>query len=213
MTTSEIRDAIREPLTLGILASPSELVHTDKNGNELSREPGNGMGWNYAKDFVVAMVDYICNSYQRKDPMQSEERKELADLILRRNQHFTISDCRVFADMVITGEINTGTGGKDEYRLIDVNKTGILDKLRVYKVRRGDVEQTYRNMQSGKKSRPKKTDKRPLNDWLLHHDYEGHPMPAGWDAYAYWKGIPTEKELDTIILPRIRRSIAGFLSK
>lgn len=170
------------------------------------------MGWNYAKDYVVCMVDYICNSYQRRDPMPAEERKELAELILRRNMDLTIADCRLFADMVIAGEINTGRPGQDEYKLIDVTKAGILDKLRAYKEHRNNTEHMYRQTQVMPQKEVKK-EKTPLTDWMLTHDYEGNLMKPGWNAEAYWRGVPTEIELDTIILPRIRMHIGQFLTQ
>lgn len=208
---STIRQAIEEPLTIGLLSAPAVYEYEDG-----TREPGPGCGFEYAKDYVVSMIDYICNSYQRKEPMTKEDRRDLAELIIRRNPEFTIADCRLFADMVVSNDLPTGRPGMEERRLIDVNKSGILDKLSAYKARRAEIVTSMSYAPGAKQNAPQKEKDRPLTEWQLTHDYEGNEMPAGWDAETYWKSPAPPERVEQIIIPRLKakmRTILNNISK
>lgn len=163
------------------------------------------MSKDYAILYLLVMIDHICRAFKRKQNLPDEERRELAETILSNQscRTLTVSDCKLFANKLIAGEIGSGRGNS-EYEMYEISQASIFRKLKSYISIRNDT------ISANQSTISKPTKKQTLTEWQLTHDYAGNEMPPEWDAFKYWNSPPSSKELNEVILPSVMRKLVMF---
>lgn len=94
---------------------------------------------NLSRKIVRYAIDEICRAHKRNNEMDEEDRESLVSRILSRRSYFTLEDIKLFADMLISGEIVTGEGQNRSAKLISVDEGSIMEKLVAFDAMRNDA--------------------------------------------------------------------------
>lgn len=87
----------------------------------------------YQNDFVLAIVDYICHSVERFKSTRQEGRENIASALLRKAQgQYRYGHLKLFADMLIDGDLPVKRGQVEERKLILFDRQSVMERWHVF---------------------------------------------------------------------------------
>ncbi len=187
LIVTSLVQAAQEPLRLREL-NDINVYHVMLDGQKVT----------YALAYCRACIDHILSRFNRRESMSGELRNELASLIVQTYDYFSVADMRYFEHMLMTGQLPTLINGQETTGFGAIDFPGFFAKLRVYDAKRPKGFDPPHSAYTSYDSSPSNasnlsdSDGRPrppiwqLEPFYQTHDWDGNPMPEGWDYVAYW---------------------------
>ena len=159
--------------------------------SEISCLAYKGTPGQYALEIARACVDSIVKAYQRREPMETEERDATATQIVLNFPYLTPYDLKAFESKLTSGLIGVNVGGQIEYKMFSVDRASIMERLNIYA-----EPKRPKDMQTQRSEPLKEPQHVPLymrNPYWQTHDIYKRLMPEGWDFKKYWETRMSDK--------------------
>ena len=167
-----IADAAQEPLKIADLLKMPNRV---------------GLPTGHSSDFATALcfvcIQQLLDKYSRKKKPDWYEIEYIANEMVFKYKHWSVSDLPTFVSMCIGARLPSFRMGEQEFELVVLDIPGIMGKIEVY-------DKMRPNPQALQCGSPIRRDEKPLTQYQLTHKIGGieYKWPSYQECWRYWKG-------------------------
>jgi len=148
----------------------------------------------YGQVFAKICVDEICKADRRTNPMDEDERWKTATAMVKSYPFLLADELVDFVDKLSNAQVPVRRAGQDEYGMFAITRTAIMERLGAYV--RNFRPMTTETTDSDFGLQKVRVPLGARTDYEKTHDMDGTPMPAGWNADAYWQNVKRTHNYD-----------------
>jgi len=170
-----IAEAANEPLKI------AELVQLQTNMQRLR----SGKIVTFGEALCFLCIEKLCSLYHRKNPLPDSEKEFIAEQMVAKYKHWSVTDLPTFINMTIGARLPSQRFNEVEYELVILDFPSILGKLASY-------DRMRPNSDALKGMSPERPDERPLTAFQRTRLIDGteHAFKSETAAVRYWRSPP-----------------------